>query len=333
MPHTSHGRTPCGFLIRPENRAAAEAVHAVTQAALRERPSPFCPLLLHGQPGTGKSHLLSAAVKSLASPSSPLAVRCASAAELARPDDSLGFDDDPALLTCDVLIIEDVQHLPARVADAVCDLIDHRASRRQALVLSSTVGPAGMTHMPRRLTSRLAAGLVVQLEPYGPMSRQEILIEAAAGLRVRLTPDALAWLTRQGGVRTAIGLVRTLAPFSAGRIEPLDQPDVERILSGAGQPAATGEDARHIVRRVANAFGVSEKELLGPSRLRTVLFPRQIAMYLTRELTTLSLPRIGSVFANRDHTTVLHACRKVEEALAGNDSLGALMRQMKQELS
>jgi chromosomal replication initiator protein len=86
------------------------------------------------------------------------------------------------------------------------------------------------------------------------------------------------------------------------------------------------------MKRVCVAFGVTEKELLGASRLRNVLVPRQVAMYLARELTGLSLPRIGATFG-RDHTTVLHACRKVEEAIADDERLAATVRQLRQELA
>jgi chromosomal replication initiator protein len=82
---------------------------------------------------------------------------------------------------------------------------------------------------------------------------------------------------------------------------------------------------------VAAAFGITEKQLLGTSRLRPVLLPRQVAMYLAREVAKLSLPRIGAAFG-RDHTTVLHACRKVEAAMATDDVLKARVRQLRGEL-
>ena len=261
-----------------------------------------------------------------------LTVRSTPASELARADAGDGFDD-PDLQECDVLIVEDIQQMPARVSEAACDLIDYRASRRKPLVLTATVGPAALTHLPHRLTSPLVAGLVVQLQPYGPESRQEILDAAARAQGIRLTSEALLWLARQGGgMRASLGLLRNLGQFTFGHSGPLERQAVEDALAATGQPVPTQSDAERIVRRVADEFGVSERDLLGPSRLRTYLIPRQVAMYLTRELTSLSLPKIGSVFANRNHTTVLHACRKVAEEIAVNDSLNARMRQIRQEL-
>ena len=87
-----------------------------------------------------------------------------------------------------------------------------------------------------------------------------------------------------------------------------------------------------IIKRVVAVFGVTEKTLFGPSRLRNVLLSRQVAMYLARELVGLSFPRIGAAFG-RDHTTVLHACQKIEEALRTNAELSSRVRQLRGELA
>jgi chromosomal replication initiator protein len=180
-----------------------------------------------------------------------------------------------------------------------------------------------LTHLPRRLTSRLAAGLVIALNPLSAASRRAILTDAAAAKGVRLTTDALDLLAQQatgGGVRAALGLLQNLAQIAGSFPGPLGRAEVEQVLTNAGQPTSVGCDVPAIIKRVAAAFGVTERELLGASRLRGVLRPRQVAMYLVRELTGLSLPRIGAAFA-RDHTTVLHACRKVEGELEGDAAL------------
>ena len=150
---------------------------------------------------------------------------------------------------------------------------------------------------------------------------------------MRLTPDALDWLAaRGGGVRTALGMVQALARSSGRRAGPT------RPQGGRGDPRGrratdTGRDGElpEIIKRVCAAFGVTRKELLGPSRLRRVLVPRQVAMYLAREIGGQSLPRIAVAF-DRDHTTVLHACRKVEEMVEEDVELAATVRQLRKEL-
>ena len=320
-----------GFVPVPENRSAARAVSDLVRRVVLGRRTRVVPVVLHGVPGTGKTHLISAALGILAAESRTATGRTVPARELARPDDAGGLADAD-LAACDLLIVEDLQHLPRTAAEAFCRLVDERAARQLALILTSSAGPARLTHLPRRLTSRLAQGLVVQLEPPGRSSRRAI-IEAVAGRgRVKLGPEALDWLAAQGGgLRSALGMVQALAQAAGKRAVPLDQKTVQKILAAGGHVSPRGSELPEIVKRVCAAFGVTRKELLGPSRLRRVLVPRQVAMALAREVGGQSLPRIATAF-DRDHSTVLHACRKVEAMVEDDLELAATVRQLRKEL-
>jgi chromosomal replication initiator protein len=187
--------------------------------------------------------------------------------------------------------------------------------------------------------------LVVLLEPAGRASRRAILEAKAA--RMKLAPDALDWLAaRGGGLRAALGMVQALGQANGRRAGPLDRKAVQEILTAGGHLSArTGarndpggssmagdrSDLPEIIKRVCAAFGVTRKELIGSSRLRRVLVPRQVAMALAREVGGQSLPRIAMAF-DRDHSTVLHACRKVEEMVEDDLQLAATVRQLRQEL-
>lgn len=321
-----------GFHILPENCSAVRALQRLVRRALAGKRCAFCPLVLHGSTGAGKTHLATTALKVLSRDTSGISIRSVSAGELSRAGDDEGLSDG-CLQACDILIIEDIQYLTARAGDAMCDLIDHRMARRKPLVISASSGPSGLTHLPRRLTSRLAAGLVVQMEPLRMRSRRIILKSAAKKSNTRLCSDALEWLVEQSdGMRSALGLLQNLNQLFPSPA-PLDRPTVERVLAETGQRSSERNDPQQIVKRVAYAFNIGEKELLGNSRLRNVLLPRQVAMYLTRELTRLSLPRIAALFTHRDHTTVLHACRKVEALLPDNELVAAIVRQIKRELT
>lgn len=318
-----------GFLVLPENRFAVRAVRTVCRAVEANKRPSANPLVLHGPPGTGKTFLLTAVTTRLALDSNGITARTVSVGDLTRsPDEGL---TDRDLFDCDVLALEDVQHLTDRTADAACDLIDHRIARRRVTIVTASHGPAALAHLPRRLTSRLAAGLVIQLEPLTASSRRAILADATVTKNVRLTDDALDLLAEQAttGVRAALGWLQNLAQIARAYPGPLGRTEVEQALTDSGQPTSAALDVSVIVKRVAVAFSVDEAELLGASRLRGIRRARQVAMYLARELTKLSLPRIGTAFGGRDHTTVLHACRKVESELTNDAALAKLLDELR----
>jgi chromosomal replication initiator protein len=317
------------FVALPENASALRAARRLARGLTHPsaRPATPTPLVLHGPPGTGKSLLVATLVRKLAAhPTGPTA-RVVAAGELTRADDELAD-----LLAGDLLAVEDVQHLPAKAGNVLCRILDHRAARRRPTVLTAAVGPAGLTHLPRRLTSRLAAGLVVQLEPLTPAGRRALLERLAERRHLPLTDDALDWLADQatgGGVRPLLGLVERLRVLARGFAGSLDAEAVRELLAEKEPPPR--RPVERIVGTVAAAFGVRPRDVLGSCRQRAVLVPRQVAMYLAREVGRLSLPAIGAAFG-RDHTTVLHACRKVAEAVKADPKLRRTVRELKAEL-
>lgn len=318
------------FRVVPENRAAVRAVRGIARSLLAGRRPRVVPVVVHGPPGVGKSALVGALAAELTA-AGDLTVQVVPVGDLARVVAGTDGFADPDLAACDLLALEDVQLLPPREAGAVAGLLDRRASRRRAVVVTANAGPAGLRHLPARLTSRLAAGLVVPLEPLGAASRRAILADAATARGVRLTPDALDALAARptgGGVRPLLGVLGNLAAGAGNYPGPLDRTAADEILAGTGQPTSAGPDAAGIIRKVAAAFGVTERELVGVSRLRRVLVPRQVAMYLVRVVCGLSLPRVGAAFG-KDHATVLHACRKVE----ADEGLRGRVDRLRQELS
>jgi chromosomal replication initiator protein len=312
----------------PENRSALRAVRRLARG-LTTRGRPVSPLVLHGPTGCGKSLLANALVAATATGGR-------SARTLAANDlDPRPTDDDDAFapaLACDLLVVEDLQHLPERSAEWLRRLLDGRAAHRRATVLTANVGPAALVHLPRRLTSRLVAGLVVPIDPLGPESRRRVLAGRAERLGLRLTASALRWLADQptgGGLRPPLGMLDTLKAATRGNPAAIDRDTAERLLAPRNSPA-NGFDA--IALKVAAAFDVKPKDLRGPSRLRTILVARQVAMYLAHDAAGFSLPAVGRAF-DRDHTTVLHAVRKVRERIDGDKTFAGRVKQLAGELA
>jgi chromosomal replication initiator protein len=200
------------------------------------------------------------------------------------------------------------------------------------MVFTANTGPAQLTGLPSRLTSRLASGLVVRLEPLSVPSCLAVLQDKAQRRRLDLRPDLLAWLAEHlaGGVRQLEGALTQLEALIRYQGRPLDvamvaahfQPQVE-----AGRTTV-----ERIVQRVGRYFRVEPREMQSRQRYQNVLLPRQVGMYLARQLTGMSLEEIGAYFGGRDHSTVLHACRKIEQALGRDAGLYGAVQQLHADL-
>jgi chromosomal replication initiator protein len=314
------------FVPLPENRAALRAVQDLAADLAAGRPRLPSPLFLHGPAGTGKTHLASALVADAIRQTPGLAVAVLTVHDL-ESDEAVS-----AARRSDLLVLEDVQHAAARHEVALEQLLDHCRARQKPVVCTATDGPGQLRHLSARLTSRLAAGLVVGLAPLQAPSRLALLQAKAQRRQLAVHPDVLAWLAEQltGGRQLDGALTRleTLARLHAG---PLDVATVAAHFRD--EVEATRPTVERIAERVGGYFQVGTRQLQSRRRARHVLLPRQVGMYLARQLTDLSLGQIGAYFGGRDHSTVLHACRKVEAALTNNASLGGAVRQLQAELA
>lgn len=312
-----------GVVRIAENRAAIQAVLGVLRRLAQGRTVNY-PVVISGPPGSGKSQLMQGAVAWWSQRTDEPAW-CLSAVECGESLAEVGAG---------LLIVEDLQHLARRDAEALCQVLDQRRACGQGVILTSGRAVAELRHLPRRLTSRLSAGLVVPLWPPGPESRRQIVAALARRWQLPLTDSQVGQLADEAdGLRSAVGKLQRLRQLLSQREQPpgagpLAPADLAARIAELNQEAAAARPALwdQVLRQVCAVFGVSQRELLSTSRLSRVLLPRQLAMYLLRQA-GWSLPRLAQAF-RRDHATVLHACRKVEQRLNTDASLLAALRQV-----
>lgn len=343
------------FVATPENRAAWLAVQEIAADLMRPafRGEVRIPRLAHGKPatlmlhgpaGAGKTHLVHALVAQVTQHRPDLVVTVLAAGDLVRtvqPTLFAGQEETHPLEQVndleqarhgDLLVVEDLQHLSLRAVESVVQVMDYLGAWQRPAVFTANAGPQRLVHrgerFPARLTTRLAAGLVVALEPLGPASRLICLQSLAQRRQLAVPTEVLRWLADRltGGGRQLEGAIAKLQALVKLHRGPLELAAVEGEFQE--QTDAGRLTVERIAERVGGYFRVDPSDLQSRRCCHDVLLPRQVGMYLARQLTQLSLEEIGQYFGGRDHSTVLHSCRKVEEALRRDAVLSGLVHEI-----
>ena len=320
------------FVVGRSNTLAHAAAKQVAQAR-RGDVVMFNPLYIHAGVGLGKTHLL----QSLAwagNASAERKVLYLTAEKFMygfvaalRAQNAIAFKE--ALRAIDVLVVDDLQFLQGKSTQAeFCHTLNALIDAGRQVVIASDRPPSDLESLDERVRSRLAGGLVVEMGMLGEELRLEILKVRAAAAKQHhpgfdVSPSVLAFIARSvtHNGRDLEGALNRLLAHSklTGQSVTLEMAEREvRDLVRPQEPKRV--KIEDIQRVVARQYNVSRADLLSSRRTANVVRPRQVAMYLAKTLTLRSLPEIGRRFGGRDHTTVLHAVRKIE-GLVSNDAM------------
>ncbi|MCV6595572.1 MAG: chromosomal replication initiator protein DnaA [Mangrovicoccus sp.] len=312
-----------------------ELAHAAARRVAEGGPVSFNPLFLYGGVGLGKTHLMHAIAWEMTQRDPSLRILYLSAEQfmyrfVQALRDKQMMDFKQLFRSVDVLMVDDVQFIAGK--DSTQDEFFHTfnalVDQNKQIIISGDRTPAEMEGMEERIKSRLQSGLVVDLHPTNYELRLGILQQKVEfygdqypGLTV--APGVLEFLAHRisTNVRVLEGALMRLFAMASLVGREIDMPMTQDCLSDVLRASERKITIEEIQRKVSEHYNIRLSELIGPTRVRTIARPRQVAMYLCKQLTTRSLPEIGRRFGGRDHTTILHGVKKIESLMQSDHQI------------
>jgi chromosomal replication initiator protein len=323
------------FVIGSSNRFAHAAALAVAEAPAQA----YNPLFIYGGTGLGKTHLMQAIAQYVAEHSSDLSVRYVTSETFMndfinslRDKRIEGFKQ--RYRTYDLLLVDDVQFFEhkERIQEEFFHTFNSLYEAGSQIVMSSDRPPRDIATLEERLRSRFEWGLITDVQPPDLETRIAILRKKVKtdGIHVA-DPQVLSFIASRisTNIRELEGALTRVVAFSSltGRALSVDlAEDVLKDVFPQGEAAEVS--IRRIQELVSERFQLSMDELCGDKRSQNIVYPRQVAMYLSRELTDSSLPKIGKEFGGRDHTTVIHATSKIARLIREDRSVYNLVQEL-----
>ena len=315
------------FVQGNSNRFAFAAAFAVAEVPAKA----YNPLFIYGDSGLGKTHLLHAIGHYTRTLYQGTRVRYVSSEEFTNEFINSIRDDKASAFQrryrdVDVLLVDDIQFLSGKVQtqEEFFHTFNTLHNANKQIVITSDLPPKLLQDFEDRMRSRFEWGLITDVQPPDLETRIAILRKKSMQERLVAPPEVLEYIASKvsSNIRELEGALIRVTAFASLNRQPVDMSITEVVLKDLF-PSEAGPEitAAQIMAATASYFGVTVDDLCGSSRSRVLVTARQIAMYLCRELTDLSLPKIGQAFGGRDHTTVMHADRKIRQLMAERRSL------------
>ena len=326
------------FVIGPGNRLA----HAAAQAVAQKPGRAYNPYFIHGGVGLGKTHLLHAICQELlrAQPNLRLCyISCNAFMDLFHEAVRAGRMNDfrNRFRTADVLVIDDIHFLSKheQTQEEFFHTFNALYQLGKQIILSSDAAPTEIPDLEERLTSRFAAGLVARIERPCFETRISIIKSKAELHGVVLPDDVPSYIAAKidTNIRELEGALTRVRGYAMAAGQPITLELAKQALEGeSSSRSGNAPSLQSIIESVTRFYDVKLTELLSKRRHKSIAMPRQVCMYLARKHTRFSLEEIGGYFGGRDHTTVMHAVRTIEQKVGADSKLQAEVNRIEQDL-
>ena len=334
-PHLNPKYTFESFVVGNANRFA----HAAALAVAESPGEAYNPLFIYGGVGLGKTHLMQAighfihqadpTKKILYMTSENFTNELISAIQMKTT-----YEFREKIRKVDVLMVDDIQFIAGREStqQEFFNTFNELHNDNKQIILTSDKPPKDIPRLEERLSSRFEWGLVADIQRPDVDTRVAILREKTTQEGISVPDEVLQLIAGKidSNIRELEGCLTRLYAYSSLVKEPITIDLCERALQEVFNTVKRKQiTAELIMNTVSDYYGQTLEDMTGPTRKREITVPRQIAMYLTREMTGMSLPQIGNVFGGRDHTTVLHSCKTVEANMKANTDIRAVVEDIK----
>jgi len=307
-----------------------EFAHAASQAVAEQPSKAYNPLFLYGGVGMGKTHLMHAIGHTIKQRNPAVRLSYVSAEKFTiEVINSLRFDKmfsfRERFHTVDVLLVDDIQFIAGkeRTQEEFFHTFNALYEQHKQIVISSDCLPKDINSIEERLRSRFGCGLIADIQPPDLETKIAILQKKAENERFALPDDVAEYIARaiKSNVRELEGALTRLMAYASLTGAAVSLATAQQVLRNIIASQEKRVTIEVIQKRVSERFNLREQDLKVRSNTRAIAFPRQVAMYIVKQLTTASLPEIGRQFGGKHHTTVLHSINKIEEVRRSDKEL------------